>query len=226
MVSLLWLLGCGTAVLDEFENCSLDATLDVAVAAPGDVVVATGGPQFSTFDTAVRVGGLDAEVVEVERTLGCELCDQCRFEAAACTQCGFCPACDEACAVPVADTGATPAAPPEAGCLETVSFVVPDLPPGTAQVVVVNSFGMSAPTPLEIVGGITSTASTGETGTTATGATGDTGSPTLPTGDTSTTETGLETGDTAVVPTDTSDTADTAVSTPPPTDTSDTADTG
>ncbi len=165
---LLILSGCGSTTLDSFEACTIDLSLDSESAAPGEIVIARGGPQFSAFDTTIRISGTPATVVDVDRSAGCTSCEACRAEFG-CLPCGFCPPCDDACQ-PVIDAEGNAVS----GCVETASFEVPDLPAGPAQVVVVNRFGTSDAIDLEIRSGTdtgttdTSTSSPTETADTGT----------------------------------------------------------
>ena len=118
-----------------FEQCELDLELAPATAAPGDAVTATGRPQSERLDTAVRVEGVEAEVVSVERTAACSACDACRESET--VDCGACETC-EACASECAD------------CAEVTTFTVPDVPAGPVSVVVTNRFGTSEPIPFEV----------------------------------------------------------------------------
>ena len=155
MVLLCLLWGCGTTIIDRFEQCSIQGALNTEQAVPGDIVVVSGGPFGETWDNVVEVAGFDAEVVasvraervdesgEVIEVGACERCDTCRIRAT-----GHCNRCYQACG----------------NCVETLSFIVPEVEAGSTTVVVVNQAGATSPIPLEI---ISSTASdTGFTSTT------------------------------------------------------------
>lgn len=195
-------------------------------AAPGDTVVLAGGPQTRAFDTRVEVGGLPAEVVAVERSSECSACETCRVEAE-CLTCGYCAGEGLADARRIECFG-DPFEATEGlcgACVESVSFIVPALPPGPTTVMVLNANGASEPYPLVVTAAepLPPTADTGvSTGDTATPSTptGDTGTPATTTGDTQAASTGA-TADTAM-------TADTATPslTVDTTDTAATADTG
>lgn len=233
MAALVALTGCGPSLLDQHETCELELSTEAPEAAPGDTVVLTGGPQTRAYDTRVEVGGIPAEVVEVTRSTECSSCDDCRVEAE-CLACGYCAGeileetrRAQCFGDPFAGTGGVCG-----DCVETVSFVMPELPPGPTTVVVLNANGASEPQAF-VVRATEPTVPTAETGlagptgdtaiTPTTPPTGDTG-PTVPspTGGTgrATADTGLLTGDTGGFAT-----GDTGTTTTPPLDTADTAPT-
>lgn len=191
---VLGLSGCGTGVLDVYEQCDVEVVLAPTEGLPGATVVATGGPFSKAYDTVVTVAGVQAEVDAVERT-DCDACDSCRDEAN-CLACGACTECTEDCS----------------SCLETTTFTVPAAEPGASSVRLLNRFGGSAAVPFTVLGadsGDTGPLDTNDTAPVDTGArhTGDTAGPDtsetgrLHTGDTATHRTGdtaaLHTGDTA-----------------------------
>ena len=121
------LAGCDDNASASFEQCELDLTLEPSSAAPGEQVVASGRPLTDALDTAVRVDGTDAEVVEVVVSDACAACDSCY----ASQECGVCTTC-EACAEDCAE------------CTEQLTFTVPDtVPAGRVGVQVLNRFGVS-----------------------------------------------------------------------------------
>lgn len=127
MLALLW-LSCTPLGEESFLQCELDVALVPRVGAPGDLVEARGGPLTEVYDLAVRVGGVEATVHTVTRD--CDACDDC-LARRACSPCGDCtPACEETCATT---------------CTESLTFEVPDLPPGPVTVVVIDGWGQSAP---------------------------------------------------------------------------------
>jgi len=153
---MLMMMGCAQSTVSTIDLC--DVTLvsaEPAAAAPGDVVVITGSPLTTDYDTALYVGGARAQVTAVDRD-ECSECDTCREEAE-CLVCGDCDECDAIC---------------ESDCVETVSFVVPAVAEGDAVVQLYNTYGGSGALTLEILG----TSDTGDTGDTGdTSDTGDTG---------------------------------------------------
>jgi hypothetical protein len=246
---LLWLAGCGSTAIDVFETCDLEATLDVNQGAPGDTVVASGGPWTTSWDTRVEIGGVPAPVTAVTRNSACGECEVCREEAE-CLICGTCIGgeLDEARRI---ECFGDPFDDDDDGlcgqCEETVTFVVPAIAPGSTTLVLITANGASSPQPFVVL----AVDDTGDTSDTASSSTGDTGvMPTL--GDTGPGEdtgpgddTGLaddtgdapETGDTGEASDDTglaSDTGNTAITgdtaatgdTAPPDDTSPPTDTG
>ena len=191
MLSLLLLLGCTQSTVSITELCdvALDS-IEPAKAAPGDAAVITATPLTTDYDTALFVGGVRAQVTAVDRE-ECEECDACREEAA-CSECGDCDECDVIC---------------ESDCVETVSFIVPQVAEGAATVQLYNAFGGSSALTLAIL----ASSDTGDTGDTGGDTAGDTATDTA-------TDTGGDTsGDTS---------GDTAVDTSTDTSTDTSADTG
>jgi hypothetical protein len=107
-----------------------------------------------SWDTTVGVGSVAATGVSVDRA-ECDACDTCREEQE-CNVCGTCTACADDCA----------------SCVESVSFVVPDLAPGTYGVVVTNLHAASVAVDLTVTSPDTGGTDTGDTGA---GDSGDTG---------------------------------------------------
>ena len=128
----LLLAGCHTSTTTTVPSCALDLALDQETAAVGDVVRAVGGPVSDVWDTSVRVGGVDANVLSVDRT-DCDACDLCQ-QAAGCDGCGLCTDCTATCD----------------SCEESVSFEAPTLPDGAADVVIVNPYGRSTSLALDV----------------------------------------------------------------------------
>lgn len=179
MLALLLLAACLDETALVTSTCSLGVpVLSTTEAAPGDQVTVTVAPLTAAWDTAITVGPARATVVDLARE-GCDTCDTCRATEG-CSQCGECSACETDCAT----------------CVETVTFLVPEVAAGTWPVEIVNEFGRSERVNLTV----TASGDTGDTGDTGPADTGDTAD----TADTS------DTSDTS----DSGDTADTATSTP------------
>lgn len=144
------LTGCTQTTFTNTELCDvLLATAEPAAASPGDTVTLTATPLTTDYDTALFVGGVRAQVTAVDRT-GCDECDAC-IETYECLTCGDCDDCDAQC---------------DAECVETVTFIVPEVAPGDAVVQIYNAFGGSQPLSLEILEAGSSTDDTGaDTGT-------------------------------------------------------------
>jgi len=138
---LLLLLGCLPSTISSFPTCDVDlVSVSPAAATVGEAVTLTATPLTEDWDTAIRVGGIEAPVLGVERE-GCSACDSCRStEACSCTE--DCDTCDALCAEE---------------CVETVTFTVPDLTPGEYDIVLFNAHGGSAPLSLVVVDGDTGT---------------------------------------------------------------------
>ncbi len=136
MLSLLLLLACETLSTPDAPTCALGApTLSPTSAAPGDIVVITLAPLTEAWDTAVTVGAARATLSGVDR-VGCDDCDDC-LDTGGCSACD--DACDDACGS-LCDA-----------CVETVTFVVPELAAGEYPVVLVNRHGRSADIALTVV---------------------------------------------------------------------------
>lgn len=182
-------VACNNTVTTTVDRCDVDLSeVKPASAPPGATVLATGdGPFLNERDSAVFVGGVRAQLLEVNGgTDECRECITCRLEA-------DCSVCDETCA---GSDGLTEertaecfaAADTEAPgfctrCTFSLQIVVPDVKPGPTQVWTFNEIGTSQPVPFTVEG----PAATGDTGTaTDTGTTTDTGTSTTTgsTGDT------------------------------------------
>ena len=125
----IWLIGslggCATSTTVVSERC--DVTLDQAepaIAGPQETVVLYGSPFTEAYDTVVFVGTTAAEVESAERD--CDECDECREEAL-CTECDDCDDCATECNT----------------CLETVTFLVPDVEDGETKITLLNAHGRS-----------------------------------------------------------------------------------
>lgn len=127
---------CPAETTTEFVQCDLDLALEVDSASPGAEVTAGGRPLTADVDTLVRVSGVDAELVSVDRSeVGCLACDEC-YVSAGCDGCEQCSECADACG----------------DCVQSVTFLVPETTPaGPAEVTVFNAYGTSPPMALEIV---------------------------------------------------------------------------
>lgn len=137
----LW-LACAEADTT-FLQCDLAFTAPTVGAAPGTEVQLVGGPLTEPYDTILRVSGVDAVVQDVERD--CAACDECRAEAG-CVSCGACTkSCDETCATE---------------CVETLTFVVPEVEAGPTAIVVLNSWGVSPAVPFEVLAAVPPATST------------------------------------------------------------------
>ena len=133
---LALLFACTDTTQTEFPTCTVELlSIEPAAAQPGELVTLTADPLTELQDTDLRVGGVDAQVQSVDRT-GCDDCDDCRTTQG-CAACGDdCDACDAEC---------------RDNCVETLSFVVPELSAGTHQVVLFNAHGGSLAAPFEVL---------------------------------------------------------------------------
>lgn len=132
----LSLTACGTPSDPRIDYCALDGTLDVSTGEPGTEVVFQGGPVTDVQDTLVRVGGESALVANVARE-DCTFCDACINEAG-CDPCGTaCSACTELCAT----------------CVQSVTFVIPEVDPGPTTVVIQNLWGSTDPIAFDVLPG-------------------------------------------------------------------------
>jgi hypothetical protein len=146
MLLLVWALGAGCAetVTTTVPRCTLEITLTPESAEVGELVTATGSPLTEGYDTFVVVGGVEADVLSVDRA-DCALCDACRDDSG-CSTCSACVVCEETCST----------------CAEALQFIVPMAPPGDTFVTVVNAAGSTEMIPFTILG--TSFVDTGHTG--------------------------------------------------------------
>jgi hypothetical protein len=171
LLAPLVIAGCAQTISTIVATCSLDATLETGAAAPGDEVGVLGGPLTSDFDTVILVDGVQAEVTAVDRN-DCGECDLCVVDGG-CNACGECTICDDVCAT----------------CVEAARFIVPDVPGGVHDVVLINSYGTTEGLQLDVLGDTDG----GDT---------DTGAPDTDTG-LEDTDTGAVDSDTGVIDTDT-----------------------
>ena len=132
---MLAAVGCGPSAIEEFASCPVEATLEPDRGVPLDRVVATGGPFSAVYDTRVQVGGAFAEVLQVELSAECGLCESCRFNNG-CETCGFCFECSALCDA----------------CVQSTTFVVPIVPPGPTTVTILNRHGSTDGIPFTILG--------------------------------------------------------------------------
>ncbi len=133
---LALLLACANTAETTFPTCTVDLIgLEPASAQVGDTVTLTATPLTQLQDSALRVGGVDAVVSSLDRT-DCETCDSCR-STNGCAECGQdCDACDAEC---------------RDSCVETLTFLVPELAPGSHGVVLYTAHGGSLQTSLEVL---------------------------------------------------------------------------
>ncbi len=139
------LLACG----DQDEAVySCQVTLSEVAPAevlPGETVVLTGKPMSTAADSALWIGGTSAQITDVTRT-DCEVCDTCKTTQG-CVTCGEdCDACYTDCL----------------SCVETLSFVAPELDAGQYGLQLFNVYGVTE-SPLSLTLG-ESPVDTGDTG--------------------------------------------------------------
>lgn len=127
------LSACSTSNTTYPGTCLVDVSLAIPQARVGDVVVIDGGPFTVDYDTQVLVDGVAATGISVSR-IDCDPCDTC-VDDQDCDGCRECTACDEDCAP----------------CLETTSFIVPDVEPGVQAVVLINAYGASEGLVLDVL---------------------------------------------------------------------------
>jgi len=133
-IASIALLSCAEPEMPEFHQCLLEATFSVEEGPPGTTVLATGGEFSVDYDTTVLVDGAPAEILEVQR-INCAFCDGCRDSIEPpCNACEECEGCTVSCEE----------------CEQTVSFVIPEVPPGEVSVVLMNRFGASGPLPFTV----------------------------------------------------------------------------
>ena len=128
-LALVALMGtaCATSPVVTLGTCDVGVFSPSAEEVrPGDPFTVGGTPLTTDWDTLVYMGGVQAELTDLSR-VGCETCDTCRTDSL-CTACSECDTCDRLCAEQ---------------CDETVTVLVPDLPPGPVDVWLVNRHGRS-----------------------------------------------------------------------------------
>lgn len=167
----LTLAGCGvlaacggTDALDIYEVCAIDVTLEPTSGAPGTEISVVGTPLTEVRDTRLLVGGVRATVTSVVRE-SCDTCDICRVYSS-CPPCGIClglgTGLEQAGLDRVQCFGDPLADPPVIGdcaaCVETMTFVVPDVTAGPTSVLIMNRNGQSEAVAFEVLPGATDTA--------------------------------------------------------------------
>ncbi len=154
-----FLMACGTQSVDITEDCDVRIfALTPTMGSAGTIVSAETAPITSIWDTAVYVNNERAEITEIQRD-NCDACDQCKTDFA-CLACDDCDACDEIC---------------RTECVESLAFIVPELDPTDAQVVIYNGHGGSNPSPFSVTGPMDSGDASLDTGSIDSGTAVDTG---------------------------------------------------
>ncbi|MCP4807179.1 MAG: hypothetical protein GY913_26200 [Proteobacteria bacterium] len=142
----LLLLACTETTTTTLPTCSVElVTATPESALPGDEVVLAASPVTVDYDTALSLAGARAEIVSVDRT-GCDSCDTCLTDAECGTCATDCDACDALC---------------DATCVETITFIVPDVESGVTTIELFNTHGGSNRLSFEVLG----TSDSGDTGT-------------------------------------------------------------
>ena len=139
MLLALFLWACDTTTTETTPACTLDMpVLTPTSATPGLSVTVQATPLTTQWDSAVTIGSSRAEILDFNRD-GCDECDLC-VTANECTVCGDCDSCADLCA----------------SCVETITVAVPQIPPGSWPVTVINHHGRSAAATLTVEAGDTS----------------------------------------------------------------------
>lgn len=134
LLALLPLMACDPNHQPILVQCEPAFQVEPDLATPGEIVAAVGRPVSEIVDTTVRVGGVEAAIVDVDPdSQACRPCEDCR-SLVGCTECQRCPTCADECLE----------------CAPQVLFEVPDLPAGDHLVTIANRFGTSQPTPLTL----------------------------------------------------------------------------
>lgn len=120
----------------EVPTCTIEAVLSADQSPIGELVMLTGGPYTDVSDTTVRIGGVPAADLTVDRSPGCATCDACQTA----NSCG----CGEECVPCEAEC---------ADCLQTVGVTVPEVAIGAQPVVLINRYGATEPLSLEVTAG-------------------------------------------------------------------------
>lgn len=126
---------CETETVSPSRSCEvLLSGAEPAEAQVGEEVQLNASPLTTLQDSVLFVGGLEAEVLSVDR-VGCEACDTCIVEQE-CSPCGDCDACDAIC---------------DAECSESLRFVTPEREPGATTLTLYNLYGNSDPLAFTVV---------------------------------------------------------------------------
>jgi len=124
---ILFVTSCQAAVEPLALRCDIVlSSISPDEALPGVAVTATGRPMTTTWDTAIYVADVRAPLLRMSRDQ-CDECDSCRSQMG-CTACQQCDECADTCR----DT-----------CVETVTFAMPSLPEGSAEVSMYNRHGQT-----------------------------------------------------------------------------------
>ncbi len=132
MLILLFTACINSVITVDYKTCPMAIELDITEALPGEVVTIT-GDMSEDFDTSIRVGGANVAVVDFTRD-ECADCDSCRIFAD-CNECEACADCTATCA----------------SCVQTVTFIVPDVDAGQTAVVLANRYGTSDSVPFTVL---------------------------------------------------------------------------
>ena len=143
---LALLLGCVPVETLTVPLCLLATPVPAqAEILPGDTLTIATTPVSTIWDSVVYIGTARAELSALDRT-GCDECDSCR-ETEGCTGCGSCTTCSPSCDL----------------CSETLSAIVPALPPGPQTLTVINHYGRSAEGTVTILASVDTGADSGDT---------------------------------------------------------------
>lgn len=130
-------IGCDESTANVDARCEIEVVQVEGSWTLGDSITLQGYPLSSIVDTTVLLNDTDVDILNIDtNTDACTECRSCR-EAEFCTTCGFCEACDIFCT----------------DCLHELEFTIPEDLPDASEffVTIVNGFGSSSPTAIEIV---------------------------------------------------------------------------
>ncbi len=122
----LFALACESAETESYDPCDVALLLvkpDSAL--PGAEAVVAGRPFTSLYDSAIYLDTQRATLTNLER-YQCDQCDSC-LENYDCNRCSDCDTCDRTCS----------------DCVETISFVIPDIEAGPHALRLFNRHGES-----------------------------------------------------------------------------------
>lgn len=134
VLPLLLVAACDTTTVEIVRPCTVELELDAGTPVQaGTSLTIPGAPLSTSWDTRVRIGGVDAPVTDVMRE-ACLPCDSCRSDAG-CASCGTCEGCSAVCEA----------------CVQQVTVTVPaDLQSGTWDLILFNRHGSSEPTSIDV----------------------------------------------------------------------------
>ena len=131
--TLLFSLACTTEELEELNDCGVEL-IEVPMLQSDTESKIYASPLSTDWDTSVFINGDSVPVLSVQR-LGCSSCEICRLENG-CDSCGDCESCRMSCDPTV--------------CIESVSVQLPSLSETTATLQIINQYGHTPVTVVDV----------------------------------------------------------------------------